>query len=225
MIKLEKKEKPDKLRENAEQWTKDYLAHFLKKDNIYNRIQGLKIPKSIEGRYGHQTIKKVLLEETEEKCAYCESKILHNSPGDIEHIYPKRTRPDLAFEWTNLTLACSKCNTSGKGGYYDPALPLINPYVDDPLNHFYGLRALVLPMPQDLRAIKTHNILKINRLPLYEKRKELLDDTSNLVSALSMIPDERKEKESIKKFIIEKTHPKKEFSFIIREYLKQVCFI
>ncbi|ODG91513.1 hypothetical protein BED47_07625 [Gottfriedia luciferensis] len=225
MIQLEKKEKPEKLRENEEQWTKDYLAHFTKKGNIYNRIPGMKIPKSIEGKYGHHTIKKVLVKETEEKCAYCESKIIHISPGDIEHIYPKRTRPDLAFEWTNLTLACSKCNTSGKGIYYDPALPLINPYVDDPLNHFYGLRALVLPIPKDLRAIKTHNILNINRLPLYEKRKELLDEISQLVYALSMIPDGVEEKESIKKFIIEKSHPKKEFSFIIREYLKEMCII
>ncbi|WP_147464161.1 hypothetical protein [Pseudomonas syringae group genomosp. 3] len=57
----------------------------------------------------------------EEKCAYCESKILHVAPADIEHFRPKgevsevKSHPGywwLASEWSNLLLSCRDCNGS-----------------------------------------------------------------------------------------------------------------
>jgi hypothetical protein len=57
----------------------------------------------------------------EEKCAYCESKLLHVTPPDIEHFRPKgevtevKTHPGywwLASEWSNLLLSCRDCNSS-----------------------------------------------------------------------------------------------------------------
>ena len=67
------------------------------------------------------------------KCAYCESRIIGNQPGDIDHYRPRRevtnedrspvtvdlngggTAPHpgyywLAYEWSNLLYACSECN-------------------------------------------------------------------------------------------------------------------
>ena len=67
------------------------------------------------------------------KCAYCESDVLVNQPGDIEHWRPKNRVTDeknraieivtggskkvphpgyywLAYEWRNLLLACAICN-------------------------------------------------------------------------------------------------------------------
>lgn len=55
------------------------------------------------------------------KCAYCESKILHVAPPDIEHFRPKGevteddTHPGywwLAADWENLLLSCRDCNAS-----------------------------------------------------------------------------------------------------------------
>ncbi len=67
------------------------------------------------------------------KCAYCESKVKENQPGDIEHFRPKGRIQDgdrkpvmiqrddgsmvqhlgyywLAYNWKNLLLACADCN-------------------------------------------------------------------------------------------------------------------
>jgi len=60
-----------------------------------------------------------------EKCAYCESEAKHVATLQVEHYRPCRAvREDnehegyywLAYEWSNLLLACPKCNgRSGKG--------------------------------------------------------------------------------------------------------------
>ena len=39
-------------------------------------------------RYRHADIKQSLLAETNGKCIYCESKVGHNTPGDVEHKIP-----------------------------------------------------------------------------------------------------------------------------------------
>jgi uncharacterized protein (TIGR02646 family) len=57
------------------------------------------------------------------KCAYCESSVSVNQPGDIEHFRPKAEVTDLencpvshpgyywlAYDWRNLLLSCALCN-------------------------------------------------------------------------------------------------------------------
>ncbi|WP_433934534.1 hypothetical protein AB3662_08045 [Sorangium cellulosum] len=61
------------------------------------------------------------------KCCYCESKVKHVAPGDVEHYRPKaavrqaRTAPVerpgyywLAYEWENLLFSCVLCNEKHK---------------------------------------------------------------------------------------------------------------
>ena len=91
---------------------------------------------TIENKYSQKEIKKALIEETNGKCVYCESKILHISFGDIEHILPKSELAEKCFEWSNLTLACTICNNR-KRDFYDEQNLLIDPYVDNPDEHFY----------------------------------------------------------------------------------------
>ncbi|MEY4905096.1 MAG: hypothetical protein RLZZ292_2911 [Bacteroidota bacterium] len=43
------------------------------------------------------------------KCFYCESK-LKNIPKEIDHFIEVAERRDLAYQWTNLYLACTNCN-------------------------------------------------------------------------------------------------------------------
>ena len=81
-------------------------------------------------RYRHPDIKSAIRLEASDKCIYCESKVGHNTPGDIEHIIPSSKAEDQIFAWENLTLACTECNRR-KSAYYDPNLPFLNPYVDD----------------------------------------------------------------------------------------------
>ena len=67
------------------------------------------INKTKQNRYSRPEIKAELIAETKGKCAYCESKITHIYPGDIEHIIPKSIFPRLTFTWANLTLGCYWC--------------------------------------------------------------------------------------------------------------------
>jgi len=62
-----------------------------------------------------------LFELFDNKCAYCESLVLHISPGDVEHYRPKgrvtedRDHPGyywLAYDINNLLPSCSACNGS-----------------------------------------------------------------------------------------------------------------
>ena len=212
MIRLKKSAKPKILAENADKWTKLYC------DCI---AQGCKPDKTLATKYNHPTIKKALEHETNEKCAYCESKITHVYHGDIEHILPKNknARPDLCFEWDNLTLACAKCNQSGKGDYYNVALPLINPYTDYPEKHFQALGAFIFNTVGDERAIITEKTLGLNRTPLVERRKKRIDDIEPLLE-IWYNTDSRSPRKVILEDQLHIEYGKdKEFSFTIKQHL------
>jgi uncharacterized protein (TIGR02646 family) len=119
---LKKCQIPAVLAENAERWLADYAAD---PDNSTKRY-----------RYRNAEIKAAIRNETGWKCAYCESKIGHNTPGDVEHKVPTAKSQDLHFSWANLTCACGECNRR-KGDYYEQETEFIDPYVDDSKN-LYG---------------------------------------------------------------------------------------
>lgn len=76
MIKLRKGKKPAVLEKKAALWTNNLLTKI---------ANGTRLSKAEKGRYRHPQIKAALKEETREKCAYCESKFLHVTHGDVEH--------------------------------------------------------------------------------------------------------------------------------------------
>ncbi len=65
--------------------------------------------------YNDEEVKEKLVDLYNHKCAYCESKL---EPGNliIEHYRPKHQYYWLAYEWTNLIIACMACNNSGTKG-------------------------------------------------------------------------------------------------------------
>ena len=86
--------------------------------------------------YGHDSVKSALIAMQHKKCAFCESKVLQVTPGDVEHFRPKagyRQSDDdplvqpgyywLAYDWENLLLSCSECNRRHKKNLF----PLANP--------------------------------------------------------------------------------------------------
>jgi hypothetical protein len=162
MIRLTKTDKPDILTKNAAAWTRELL----------DGIAAKRDPKEIwKNRYNHPQIKAALIEETSGKCAYCESKLLHVTYGDIEHIIAKKVKPDFTYEWDNLTLACDICNTN-KGKREG----LIDPYTDkiDTYLRFRGPMLNALPGSEVGRA--TVVLLDLNRPPLMEMRREKIDE-------------------------------------------------
>ena len=122
-----------------------------------------------------------------------------------------------------MTLACEQCNRSGKRTYYDPDLPLINPYSDDPEQHFIDMGSLIMPIAGDDRAYVTKEVLKLNRGGLVERRQERIMSVEKLLNSWV------KEKQpTIKKILEEELHNEyladKEYSSTIKAYLVGVGF-
>jgi hypothetical protein len=208
MIPLTKASEPAILRVKALIWTVNVLKYS---------SQGIKVPKLIQRKYNHKAVKQALIEETNNKCAYCESNVTHVYAGDIEHIIPKSVSPELTFAWTNLTFACSICNNL-KSDYYDPVDSVLNPYIDQLSNHLTSAGALIIHIPGSRRGELTHALLELNRTILLERRGEAmkifrtyLDRYAN--ETISFL------KEIYRKEIIDMIKPNKEFSFVLSNFL------
>ncbi|WP_409966917.1 HNH endonuclease [Bengtsoniella intestinalis] len=211
MIKLVKGEKPQELTDNAEKWTKEYCDCLAK---------GVKPSEGLAKRYNSPAIRKALEKETFEKCAYCESKVKHNSYGDVEHILPKRkdARPDLYVEWSNLTIACEICNRSGKKSYYNADLPLINPYEDDPSQVLQDVGNFIFPIIGNRRAEISEKILKLNRAELIERREDRIRHIESLLQSW-----DKEDNMDMKKVLLQELHEEskeeKEFSSTVKAFL------
>ena len=174
MIRLHKSAEPKILSTNAASWTQNIDAKLKR---------GEKLTKADRSRYAHRDIKDALVLETSGKCAYCESKIRHVAPGDIEHVIPKSLVPQLWFEWVNLTLACSECNRR-KLDHLGDDTDFVDPYDGNPEDHFWHLGATIFPAPGSEAAVSTENLLELNRADLLERRASRL---SGLMRHLSLI--------------------------------------
>lgn len=211
MIRIQKIQKPKILVDNAAIWTHEYTSCL---------AAGKEPSKEVSTRYNKPEIKDALEKETHGKCAYCESKIKHISYGDIEHILPKNknARPDLYVEWSNLTLSCEQCNRSGKRTYYDPQLPLINPYSDIPSQHLQDIGPLIMPILGDDRGVVTEHILKLNRVSLIERRTERIMAVEILLQAWS-----KEKNPTLKSILSSQLHDEcsedKEFTSTIKSFL------
>jgi hypothetical protein len=84
--------------------------------------------------YGDVAVKAALVAAQHKKCCFCESIV--GTDGDVEHFRPKAacrqtsgdalTRPGyywLAYDWSNLLLACGPCNQRHKGNLFPLADP------------------------------------------------------------------------------------------------------
>ena len=114
MRKVPKLPEPPLLMANKVAWLTEYKAN----KTPYRRY-----------KYRKPIIKQTLVAETDSKCVYCESRIGHNTPGDVEHKVPSSVDINRHFDWNNLTIACNECNRR-KNDYFDALKPL-DPNVDD----------------------------------------------------------------------------------------------
>lgn len=81
-------------------------------------------------------LKSALLETSHNKCAYCECNLTNESKYvEVEHFLNKDRYPEHVVTWENLLPSCKRCN--GKKGSHDVlAEPIINPYKENPTQHF-----------------------------------------------------------------------------------------
>ncbi|MFO0759334.1 MAG: HNH endonuclease [Byssovorax sp.] len=75
-----------------------------------------------------KTVKKAIGAMSAGQCAYCQSTVLANQSGQVEHFHPKALFPTKAYAWANYFLSCERCNLSkgdkwpgaGEAGYVRP---------------------------------------------------------------------------------------------------------
>lgn len=206
MIRLSKIAEPVVLVQNAAAWTEELL------DAIANRPAD--VPQ-IKGRFNHPTVKAALKKETSEKCAYCESNMLHVTYGDIEHIVAKSIDPASTFDWANLTLACDVCNTkkNNREG-------LLDPYAVDPEEHFSFYGPMLMHNPGCHSAELTSLRLELNRTALLEKRREAIETISNLLVRIEQNPNPDERALILEETIASLTGSSREFAACARAFLK-----
>ncbi|RYZ90008.1 MAG: hypothetical protein EOP04_05265 [Proteobacteria bacterium] len=207
MIKL------DKLKTTVEMEAQ-IQARISQFEELKNR--GEEIPKNLLNAYNNDEIKNLLKQETNEKCAYCESKMLHVDYGDIEHIVPKGEDALLRYSYENLTLACGVCNTN-KSTHLD----VINPYEVDPTKHLFALGPMVLRRPHSDEGLLTEKRLRLNRPALLLKRAERLESLASIGDSIA-----KTSKENIKKVLLEELSfqcaDNTEYSFVAKAYFKEI---
>lgn len=146
----------------------------------------------------------MLLKAQHGKCAFCESKVAHISYGDVEHFRPKAGWRQaegeplglpgyywLAYEWTNLFLACTLCNQQFKKNLFplqtsarrarshkedvtaeDPLL--LDPTVDDPEAFISFREEVPYAVDGNARGEATIHTLGLRRDALAEQRRKHL---------------------------------------------------
>jgi len=215
MIRLTKGTKPEILERLASTWTQVIL----------DRLQGGERPTDAEkARYRHPEVKARLVAETHGKCAYCESKLLHITHGDIDHIVPKSAAPEKSFEWENLTLACDKCNEN-KSDHFGNHDDLVDPYIVEPSEHFFFEGPLFLPIPGSDPALLTETILKLNRSELLERRKEKIRYLAKSLDALARIQSEELRAIVRRDLLEQEIRADQEFAALARHFVERALAI
>ena len=248
MISINKSKTPPPILSNSgktetENLCNDFLAN---KANYENGEKRFEFKSSI---YGSKSVKKKLIKSQHDKCFLCESKITHISYGDVEHFRPKggskQTTDDemlipgyywLAYDWTNLFLACQICNQRFKKNLFplkdidkrakshenslNEESPLfINPETDDP-EQFISFRGEIpFAIDENIRGITTISASGIDRVELNEKRLSLLKKLKRLYEIANLSPQLPESIEALDYLQNECQSDEEEYSSMVRANL------
>ena len=174
---------------------------------------------ALQNDYKNPENKKALLESSFDKCIYCESKISHIDYGDVEHIKPKSKYPYLKFEWSNLGIACTKCNRKFKNDNYDENTPFINPFEEDPSLFIISAGAFLFQKQGNERGEITILGLGLNRAELIEKRQNRIDDLNKAIDACFRTKNPILKELALKSLKME-IDEKEEYSFTVKALFK-----
>lgn len=168
MIRVKKGPKPKILVLNAKKWTKEYC-------DAVKKYQKTKKGKKPSAKYNHPEIKKGVIDESHDKCVFCESKVSHVYHGDIEHFKPKSKFCCYSHSWANLLFSCRICNGAKSDNFPIPD-PIIKPTKDNPEKFFeYDTLPngkLVSLIPLNNRAKNSIKTMNLNRDELCSRRGE-----------------------------------------------------
>lgn len=183
--------------------------------------RGEEIPSSVLSRYNYGPLKDIIVRETSGKCVYCESKILMNQPGELDHMVPKSKfisdkDANGIYNYSNLTLSCNICNNTKKslGTNY----PLLSPYTNKPERHIYFVGPMIFHHTPEGRKL----ILSLN----LDQRDDLVTNLRRRLREIDiLIKDlERERDEEIKTIIRRRLKREslkdKEYSLAVFNFLR-----
>jgi HNH endonuclease len=207
MRNLYKLPKPEMLIINEANWLANHLAD---PDNETKR-----------SRYREKSIKKILKDETHNKCVYCESKIGHNTPGDIEHKIPTSKDNSKRFDWNNLTIACSECNRR-KNDYYKIGMEFLDPYTDDVESILEHYGPIVFWQTGNARAEISLKTLELNNTSRFELISQKLSKLNELAHIIERFNNETNVtlKQLLKEQLKQMTDVSSEYSAMTHSFLK-----
>lgn len=170
--------------------------------------------------YGSDEVRAALNMRQRGKCAFCETRVLPVSTPHVEHFRPKAAfrnemdgslvRPGyhwLAYAWSNLMLACPRCNSASfKGNRFplrdetrravtpahrieDEEPLLVDPFLQEPRAHirFNGPVAFAFGGSPEGRT--TIDVLGLNREDLIDARNEHLRHVRNTYASTLHLAD------------------------------------
>lgn len=199
---------PPVLEANATTWTAEFIAN--------------KTSAALRYRYRHPEIKAALVAETYGKCVYCESKIGHNTPGDVEHKVPSSVDESKHFDWSNLTISCAECNRR-KNNYFDTIKPFLDPYihnVEDLLVHAGPIVCWKAGVAEAEVTVKILDLSSGARFHLIGRKIEKIEEMNTLIERLNEVTGTFLEP-LIKLEIERKASPASEYSGMVKSYLNQ----
>lgn len=160
--------KPNSLVRNGTKWSNKLLLEIQRCQNL-----GITVKEAFYDKYNKQDVKDALNNMYNNYCCYCESQVGIVDYPHIEHRKPKRAKngvpivvyPHLTYEWDNLHLSCTICNTT-KGNKYDEINPILDSVNDSVIEqHFQydeGAEGIIW-FPLTARASTTEQHTGLNR--------------------------------------------------------------
>lgn len=177
MMKMERPQQPDWLKENYKKWGKRFKKK-LKNPNKSNEF----VWATYQGTKANTKLLPILRDSTKKHCAFCDDKI---KKGTIEHFRPSSKYPLLSYLWINLFPSCSDCQE--KNNQFDKNL--LKPDCAD-----YNFRRYFLFNPftgeidinpkadgvDKIKAETTRRIYNLNSNELVQARLDAFEDYQNV---------------------------------------------
>lgn len=193
------------------------LENLYAADPAACQVPGNKQLEARESIYQAEAVKQQLRIDQHDKCCYCESKdFVSTSYEAVEHFRPKGgyqqvatdpiSKPGyywLAYEWSNLYLVCTRCNTDYKGNLFPLQNPatrahshtddlgaerplLLDPATEDPAAHLSFVEDAVQAL--DARGQACIDVFGLDRPALIKQRIAHLQALHNarIVGALDL---------------------------------------
>jgi uncharacterized protein (TIGR02646 family) len=179
-------------------------------------------------QYAHVKIKNALRVMSFHKCFYCERK-LSEQEDEVEHYIEVAERPELAFDWFNLYLACKDCNKHKRPNTEVAVTDCLNPCdtAEQPQEHIAFDDEMIRSFNGSQKGFKTIQKYFLDRESLNLQRLRRLHKFKDVLLAIrkAQINEARRtltarEKELLAHF----QQPDQPFSLMFRIYLSDLHF-